>query len=277
MADRLSLQEAADRLGVHYMTAYRWVRDGRLPATKLGGRFEVRVEDVEALVPTRPAESPVAAADRQRREANVDRLAGLLVDGDAAEVRSQLDALAAEGLTPSELADTVVTPALRRISDMWELGATDGPTAARAATVASSGLSRLTVGGPARDPRRGAAATLVLPAGGEEAGTAALAGDLREAGWEVHHLGRDMAIPDVAVFVDIVPVDVVCVVVDAPLPPEDYEALADACRGRQLVLIGEAADLVLAEPLGLAVLAGVGEVADHLSRVAADRTGPISP
>ena len=28
----LTLQEAADLLGVHYMTAYRYVRTGRLPA-----------------------------------------------------------------------------------------------------------------------------------------------------------------------------------------------------------------------------------------------------
>ena len=32
---RLTLQEAADRLGVHYMTAYRYVRTGRLERFKV--------------------------------------------------------------------------------------------------------------------------------------------------------------------------------------------------------------------------------------------------
>ncbi|MDA8269090.1 MAG: helix-turn-helix domain-containing protein [Actinomycetota bacterium] len=36
-SDVIGLQQAADRLGVHYMTVYRYVRTGRLPATKVGG------------------------------------------------------------------------------------------------------------------------------------------------------------------------------------------------------------------------------------------------
>ena len=35
--DDLTLHEAADVLGVHYMTAYRYVRLGLLPAAKAGG------------------------------------------------------------------------------------------------------------------------------------------------------------------------------------------------------------------------------------------------
>ena len=34
----ITLQEAADRLGVHYMTAYRYVRTGRMPATRARAR-----------------------------------------------------------------------------------------------------------------------------------------------------------------------------------------------------------------------------------------------
>ena len=33
---RVTLHEAAERLGVHYMTAYRYVRTGRLPAERDG-------------------------------------------------------------------------------------------------------------------------------------------------------------------------------------------------------------------------------------------------
>ncbi|MBA2625064.1 MAG: helix-turn-helix domain-containing protein, partial [Acidimicrobiia bacterium] len=45
----LSLHEAAERLGVHYMTAYRYVRLGRLPGTKEGATWRVAATDVERL------------------------------------------------------------------------------------------------------------------------------------------------------------------------------------------------------------------------------------
>ena len=46
----ISLQEAADQLGVHYMTVYRYVRHGRLPARKVYSqlsRIGTRTEEFE--------------------------------------------------------------------------------------------------------------------------------------------------------------------------------------------------------------------------------------
>jgi PAS domain S-box/DNA binding domain, excisionase family len=37
----VNLKEAAQRLGVHYQTAYQWVRAGQLVAVRVGGRYEV--------------------------------------------------------------------------------------------------------------------------------------------------------------------------------------------------------------------------------------------
>jgi excisionase family DNA binding protein/PAS domain S-box-containing protein len=37
----VNLKEAAARLGVHYQTAYRWVRSGELAAVRVGARYEV--------------------------------------------------------------------------------------------------------------------------------------------------------------------------------------------------------------------------------------------
>ena len=42
----LSLHEAADLLGVHYMTIYRRVRLGILPARKIGGTWMVDPADL---------------------------------------------------------------------------------------------------------------------------------------------------------------------------------------------------------------------------------------
>ena len=45
----LSLTEAAERAGLHYMTVYRYVRTGRLPATRQGREWRVALGDLDAL------------------------------------------------------------------------------------------------------------------------------------------------------------------------------------------------------------------------------------
>lgn len=57
MSDLLTTQEAADLLGVHYNTMYRWAKTGRVPAiSEKGARirstnFRFKREDVLALKP----------------------------------------------------------------------------------------------------------------------------------------------------------------------------------------------------------------------------------
>ena len=48
MGPFLSIQEAADYLGVDYKTVYRLVRAGKLPAGKFGGMYRIRRDDLEA-------------------------------------------------------------------------------------------------------------------------------------------------------------------------------------------------------------------------------------
>jgi len=45
----VNLKEAARRLGVHYQTAYRWVRSGELVAVRVGARYEVSDAAIERL------------------------------------------------------------------------------------------------------------------------------------------------------------------------------------------------------------------------------------
>jgi len=37
----MNLKAAAHELGVHYQTAYKWVRSGALTAVRIGGRYEI--------------------------------------------------------------------------------------------------------------------------------------------------------------------------------------------------------------------------------------------
>jgi excisionase family DNA binding protein len=46
----IGLPEAVHQLGVHYMTAYRYVRTGRLPATIMNGLWRVDLADIRAFI-----------------------------------------------------------------------------------------------------------------------------------------------------------------------------------------------------------------------------------
>jgi len=57
MGSFLSIQDAADYLGVDYKTVYRLVRAGQLPAGKVGGMYRIRKEDLEAYFQAQVAET----------------------------------------------------------------------------------------------------------------------------------------------------------------------------------------------------------------------------
>jgi len=51
----MQLRDAAATLGVHYQTAYGWVRQGTLPARKTARGYEVSEGDVRDLLAKRAA------------------------------------------------------------------------------------------------------------------------------------------------------------------------------------------------------------------------------
>lgn len=61
MATLLTLEQAAQRLGIHVTTIRAWVRGGRIPAFRLGRRF-VRV-DWEAVLRTLKDEAECRAEE----------------------------------------------------------------------------------------------------------------------------------------------------------------------------------------------------------------------
>jgi excisionase family DNA binding protein len=52
VATSLTLRQAAIYLGVHDETIRRWIKDGRLPAVKVGiaGHYRVRRDDLDSMV-----------------------------------------------------------------------------------------------------------------------------------------------------------------------------------------------------------------------------------
>ena len=108
----MTLQEAADRLGVHYMTAYRYVRLGLLDARKDGGVW--RVEET-ALAAFRAHAARPHPRGRVRRAPWAERLADRLLAGDTAGAWQVVEAALAAGASVEDVYLDVLTRAAAAI------------------------------------------------------------------------------------------------------------------------------------------------------------------
>lgn len=197
----LPLREAADLLGVHYQTAYGWVRQGVLPATKVGRRYRVNFADVHALGAERASGTPPRSEVRVRNwQQLADRFYDALVTGEDRLAQRRLERLAA-GVPFIELCARVVAPALRRIGDDWAAGDVTIAVEHRASAICERLIAPLAARQPTGRPR-GVAVT-ATPAG-ERHGLPALmaAGSLREDHWLVQHLATDLPASEVGRLAD---------------------------------------------------------------------------
>lgn len=67
MTERLySVDEVADRLGLHVRTVRGYVRDGKLPATRIGKQYRIAAADLETFTGLPAPGGPRESAARQR-------------------------------------------------------------------------------------------------------------------------------------------------------------------------------------------------------------------
>ena len=192
--DDLTLHEAAASLGVHYMTAYRYVRLGLLHAGKMGGTWRVAQADLDefraggATGPT----GPVRAGGSRRRAPWAERLESRLLAGDARGAWGVVEAALAAGTEVDEIYLDVLAPAMTSIGERWARGELDISLEHRAAGIAMRLIGRL---GP-RFVRRGRTRGVVVlgtPAGERHGLPVAILADLmRQQGWDVSDLGADV-------------------------------------------------------------------------------------
>jgi excisionase family DNA binding protein len=151
--ETLSLQEAADALGVHYMTAYRYVRLGLLGATKEGATWKVPASEIARLLQERVSD------DQGRRPGGrsvepapwAARLESRLRAGDERGSWGVVEAALSSGTEPSEVYVQLLAPAMRGIGDAWAAGEIDVAVEHRASIIVMRMIGRL---GP-RFNRRG--------------------------------------------------------------------------------------------------------------------------
>lgn len=147
----MNLKQVAASLGVHYMTAYRYVRTGRIEGEKIGTEWVIAAAAVARFA------TPDAISDEQNERPRADwtaRLAQALVTGDEATAWRVLQQALASGRTPAECYLDLLSGALRQISspdndegsDEYLATATAGRLVARlGARFRRSGRSRGTV------------------------------------------------------------------------------------------------------------------------------------
>ena len=184
---RITLGEAAERLGVHYMTAYRYVRTGRLPATREGVQWMVDPRDLIKL----PTSAPPGRGRGGARATRPATLAARMVAGDEAGAWSVIEAALASGTDPADVHLDILVPALESIGNGWEAGTLSVADEHRATTVAQRLIGRLGPRFARRGRKRGAVVLGAAPGELHSLPTAIVGDLLRGAGFEVLDIGAN--------------------------------------------------------------------------------------
>jgi excisionase family DNA binding protein len=187
----VDLKAAAEQLGVHYQTAYRWVREGSLPAVKIGPAYDVDPRAIEQVSRERSAPVPPPTRSRVRSwVVHVDRLYDALVLGEERSARVAVERLHDGGITTVELCQHLFTPALRRIGESWAKGRVSLADEHRASAICTKLLARISV--HPRGRPRGIAVVTTVPGEGHELPGMMASMALRAERWQVHHLGTQV-------------------------------------------------------------------------------------
>lgn len=149
----LTLQQVADELGVHYMTAYRWVRLGMLDATKHGRSWVVTRDDLDAYVSGSREQSSRGTAPWD------ERLLNRMLAADDSGAWAVVESALTSGLSVPDVYTRMVIPALKSVGDKWETGEIGIAEEHAASQIAYRVVARL---GPRAAPRGVRRGTIAL-------------------------------------------------------------------------------------------------------------------
>ncbi|HSI92293.1 MAG TPA: B12-binding domain-containing protein [Jiangellaceae bacterium] len=192
--DRIDLREAAQRLGVHYMTAYRYVRMGRLPATQDGGRWVVDPKDLKAL---RPGRASASRRGDARPESYRERLRARLLAGDEPGAWQVVESFLVSGGTPKAALLDVLAPVMREVGAGWESAEFSVGDEHRATAVAIRVVGRLGPMFARRGRPRGTVVVACAPGDSHALPAAMVTCILRGEGYSIVELGGATPVGDV--------------------------------------------------------------------------------
>lgn len=197
------------------MTVYRYVRQGLLPAKKIGRSWSVTSHDLKAFRVGKGAGVAVAPIGGGRKRAPwAERLEARLLEGDERGALEVMESALRAGHDLSHLYLGVLSPALVSIGERWERNELDIFVEHRASGIALRLIGQI----GSRFTRRGVTKGTVImgaPAGEEHALVIAMVADIiRHEGWNVFDLGANMPAHSFATAVERTDdVVAVCVVV----------------------------------------------------------------
>jgi excisionase family DNA binding protein len=214
-ATEIDLNAAADQLGVHYQTAYKWVRSGALPARRVLGRYVLDPNDVASFAERRS--TPSATPTRRPRggyEQLSEQMTEALSEGDRKTVRRIVSELIKNGVALTTVVQELLVPALSYIGSEWSAGRVPIWVEHRASAIVQGLLGE-------HDPnprghRRGIAVVASLSGDVHGLPTSMAAAALREDNWSVHHLGADMPADEIVRFCEEHETDLAVLTVTIP-------------------------------------------------------------
>jgi excisionase family DNA binding protein len=260
----LTLPQVADKLGLHYMTVYRYVRTGRLPAKRVRGTWQVDPADLAHVERSRQGTRATGKAPSRAR------LEARLVASDEAGAWDVLEEALASGMEPDQVLLELVGPALRSIGTLWEQGRLSVADEHRASSVAARLISRLGARFARRGHKRGTVILAAAPGDLHGFPVSIAANLLRWRGFDVVELGADTpsdALAETAVGEpDLVAVGIACTAGGSPQAARRAIAALRKSVPNVPVLIGGAAvaDAAHARRLGADVF--TGRLADEVVR-----------
>ena len=182
-----TLQEAARHLGVHYMTVYRYVRLGLIPARKVAGSWRVGADDLVAF------RQPVAGRPPSGATPWAKRLEARMMAGDCAGAWSVVEAAMASGASPEQVYTELLGPAMAAVGERWAAGDAGVEDEHLASAVAARLIGKLSPRFTRRGRRKERVVVTTTPPGERHGlGVAMLADVLRGRGFDVLELGPDL-------------------------------------------------------------------------------------
>ena len=150
------MQEVADRLGVHYMTAYRYVRTGRLPATRIGSQWWVDPRDLRTVGDGSVVAGRSRTVTRKASRATAARrLEDRFIAGDEPGAWAIVESRLGSGSKPDDVLLDGLGQAMRSVGEGWEAGDYTVDDEHRASGVATRVVARLGARFTTRGPKRG--------------------------------------------------------------------------------------------------------------------------
>lgn len=235
----LTLQEAADHLGVHYMTAYRYVKLGLLYAEKRRGSWIISAQDLVQFQQAADVETPPPP-----NHSDLGTLEDALIAGDEATAWRLVEASVASADDPVTVHLDMLSPALRSIGQRWSNGELSIASEHKASAVANRIIARLGSHLTTPGRRRGTVIVGAAPGDVHSIPTAMFADLIRSFGVTVIDLGGS---PDVQSFIEAATRFEDCAVAISVTGPgheesarQTVEALRDAVGTRPIAIGGGA-------------------------------------